>query len=101
VNLDGISLPAGTRVTVCIGAANRDTAQFAEPDRLDVGRSPNRHLAFASGVHQCAGMGVARLEAAIAIGRFLSRFPRYSLTASATRGGRARFRGFLRVPCKL
>jgi cytochrome P450 len=101
VDLDGISLPAGTRVTVCIGAANRDPGQFAEPDRLDVGRSPNRHLAFASGIHQCAGMGVARLEAAIAIGRFLSRFPRYSLTASATRGGRARFRGFLRVPCKL
>ena len=96
-----MALPAGTQITVCIGAANRDPEQFVEPDRLDVGRSPNRHLAFASGIHQCAGMGVARLEAATAIGRFLARFPRYSLAAAPTRGGRARFRGFLRVPCIL
>jgi cytochrome P450 len=101
VPLGGVSLPAGTRITVCIGAANRDPGQFADPDRLDVARSPNRHLAFASGIHQCAGMGVARLEAATAIGRFVARFPRYSLAAPPTRGGRARFRGFLRVPCNL
>ncbi len=101
VELGGLALPAGTQITVCIGAANRDREHFVEPDRLDVGRSPNRHLAFASGIHQCAGMGVARLEAATAIGRFLGRFPRYSLAAAPTRGGRARFRGFLRVPCIL
>ena len=101
VELGGVSLPAGTQITVCIGAANRDPEQFLEPDTLDVGRSPNRHLAFASGIHQCAGMGVARLEAETAIGRFLRRFPSYSLAAAPTRGGRARFRGFLRVPCKL
>jgi len=101
VKLDGVALPAGTQITVCIGAANRDAEQFLEPDTLDVGRSPNRHLAFASGIHQCAGMGVGRLEAATAIGRFLGRFPSYSLATAPTRGGRARFRGFLRVPCKL
>jgi cytochrome P450 len=101
VQLGGVSLPAGTQITVCIGAANRDPDQFLEPDTLDVGRSPNRHLAFASGIHQCAGMGVARLEAETAIGRFLGRFPSYSLATAPTRGGRARFRGFLRVPCKL
>ncbi|MGC1387028.1 MAG: cytochrome P450, partial [Steroidobacteraceae bacterium] len=101
VDLGGVSLPAGTQITVCIGAANRDPEQFVEPERLDVARAPNRHLAFASGIHQCAGVGVARLEAAIAIGRFLKRFPFYSLATAPTRGGRARFRGFLRVPCKL
>jgi len=101
VQLGAVSLPAGTQITVCIGAANRDPEQFLEPDTLDVGRSPNRHLAFASGIHQCAGMGVGRLEAATAIGRFLGRFPSYSLATAPTRGGRARFRGFLRVPCKL
>jgi len=101
VELGGVALPAGTQITVCIGAANRDSEQFLEPDTLDVGRSPNRHLAFASGIHQCAGMGVARLEAEIAIDRFLRRFPSYSLAAAPTRGGRARFRGFLRVPCRL
>jgi cytochrome P450 len=101
VEIGGVSLPAGTPITVCIGGANRDPEQFIEPDRLDVGRAPNRHLAFASGIHQCAGMGVARLEAATAIGRFLGRFPSYSLATAPTRGGRARFRGFLRVPCQL
>jgi cytochrome P450 len=99
--LGGIELAPGTQITLCIGAANRDPAVFAEPNKLDIARTPNRHLAFGSGIHQCAGVGVARLEAAIAISRFLGRFPRYALCAAPTRGGRARFRGFLRVPCTL
>jgi cytochrome P450 len=99
--LGGIELAPGTQITLCIGAANRDPSVFAEPHELDIARAPNRHLAFGSGIHQCAGVGVARLEAAIAIGRFLGRFPRYALCAAPTRGGRARFRGFLRVPCRL
>ena len=92
-------LPAGTPVTLCIGAANRDPAQFPDPERFDVGRTPNRHLAFATGAHQCAGMALARLEGAIAISRFLARFPDYALTGEPVRGGRVRFRGFLSVPC--
>ena len=75
VELGGIAMPAGTPVTLCIGAANRDPAQFADPERLDVGRTPNRHLAFGTGAHQCAGMALARLEGAVAISRFLARFP--------------------------
>ncbi len=97
--LGGIALPAGTPVTLCIGAANRDPQQFAEPERLDVGRTPNRHLAFGTGAHQCAGMALARLEGAIAISRFLARFPNYALNGEPVRGGRVRFRGFLSVPC--
>jgi cytochrome P450 len=92
-------MPAGTFVTLCIGAANRDPAQFADPENLDIGRTPNRHLAFATGPHQCAGMALARLEGAIAISRFLARFPGYELTGAPVRGGRVRFRGFLSVPC--
>jgi cytochrome P450 len=99
VELGGLALPAGTPVTLCIGAANRDPAQFPDPERFDVGRTPNRHLAFASGAHQCAGMALARLEGAIAISRFLARFPRYALSGEPVRGGRVRFRGFLSVPC--
>ena len=99
VELGGIKLAAGTPVTLCIGAANRDPAQFADPEDLDVGRTPNRHLAFGTGAHQCAGMALARLEGAIAISRFLARFPRYALSAPPVRGGRVRFRGFLSVPC--
>ena len=79
VELGGIALPAGTPVTLCIGAANRDPAQFADPERLDIGRTPNRHLAFGTGAHQCAGMALARLEGAIAISHFLARFPHYAL----------------------
>jgi cytochrome P450 len=99
IELGGITLAAGTSVTLCIGAANRDPGQFADPETLDIGRTPNRHLAFATGAHQCAGMALARLEGAIAISRFLARFPGYTLDGEPIRGGRARFRGFLSVPC--
>ena len=75
VELGGITLSAGTPVTLCIGAANRDPKQFTDPENLDIGRTPNRHLAFATGPHQCAGMVLARLEGAVAISRFLARFP--------------------------
>jgi cytochrome P450 len=101
VQLGGVNLPAGTQITLCIGAANRDPKQFPAPDELDIGRLPNRHLAFASGIHQCVGMSVARLEAATAISSFIRRFPAYSLSATPTRGGRVRFRGFLNIPCNL
>ncbi|MFT7573820.1 MAG: cytochrome P450 [Alphaproteobacteria bacterium] len=99
--IGGREVPAGTRVTLCIGAANRDPERFAKPDVLDVGRQPNRHLAFASGAHQCIGMNVARLEGRIAIGRFLARFPDYRAAGEFVRGGRVRFRGFLSLPVQL
>ncbi len=100
VELGGFAMPEGTRLTLCIGAANRDPEQFADPERFDVGRTPNRHLAFASGSHACAGMSLARLEGQIAIGRLLQRFPRYELAGAPTRGGRVRFRGFLHIPVR-
>jgi cytochrome P450 len=101
VEIGGVQMPAGTFVTLCIGAANRDPAQFENPEQLDIGRTPNRHLAFATGPHQCAGMALARLEGAIAISRFLARFPGYELSGAPVRGGRVRFRGFLSVPCRV
>ena len=94
----GIDIPAGSLLTLCIGAANRDPAVFDQPDQLQLERQNNRHLAFGLGIHQCAGMSLARLEGRIAIGRFLQRLPDYRLTEPPTRGGRARFRGFLHVP---
>jgi len=99
IELGGLTLPAGTPITLCIGAANRDPAQFPDPESFDIGRTPNRHLAFATGAHQCAGMALARLEAAIAISHFLARFPNYAQNGQPVRGGRVRFRGFLSVPC--
>ena len=98
-------LPQGALLTLCIGAANRDPAQFINPNSLDLSRgdaragaAPNRHLAFGFGIHQCAGLSLARLEGRIAIGRFLQRLPNYRLTLAPARGGRARFRGFLSAP---
>jgi len=97
----GVELEPRARVTLCIGAANRDPAQFPDPDRLDVRRKPNRHLAFGAGAHQCAGLHVARVEGRIAIARFLARFPNYRAAGAPVRGGRARFRGFRSLPLAL
>lgn len=100
-NLDGVALPAGTLVTLCIGGANRDPDVFADPEHLDIGRAPNRHLAFASGPHICAGLALARLEGRIAISRFLERFPDYAANGQGQRAPRVRFRGFTHLPVKL
>ena len=99
--IGGFQLAPHTQVTLCIGAANRDPDAFAEPDRLDIGRHPNRHVAFGSGIHQCVGMGLGRLEGKVAIGRFVARFPGYVLAGTPVRAQRARFRGHLRLPAVL
>lgn len=98
VEIGGVAMEPGTFVTLGIGAANRDPAQFPDPDRLDIARTPNRHLAFGSGIHACAGMSLARIEGKIAIGRLIERAPSIKKTGEFRRGGRARFRGFLSYP---
>jgi hypothetical protein len=99
--IGGVAAPAGTLVTLCIGAANRDPERFEDPERFDVARQPNRHLAFAGGAHMCAGMNLARLEGRIAIAAFLARFPDYALTAPPRRAARVRFRGFSSLPARV
>jgi len=99
--LGGVRIAAGSYVHICIGAANRDPKQFPDPDRLDIRRRPNRHLAFATGIHACAGMSLARMEAEVAIGRLLRRFGRIEPAGTPVRGGRARFRGFSSYPVRL
>jgi cytochrome P450 len=101
VAIGGETLAAGTLVTLCIGAANRDPAAFENAENFDIARNPNRHLAFAAGAHQCAGMNLARMEARIALAAFLKRFPDYTLDGKPTRSRRARFRGFAAMPLKL
>ena len=96
-----MALPAGSLITLCIGAANRDPEVFAQPERVDITRAPNRHLAFASGAHACVGLTLARLEGRIAIGRFLARFPNYAASGPAHRARRVRFRGFTTLPVTL
>ena len=82
-------------------AANRDPGSFPSPDRFDISRTPNPHLAFAAGAHACAGMSVARLEAQIGLSRVAQRLPDLTLVPSAERAMRARFRGFKRLPATL
>jgi cytochrome P450 len=96
-----VVLEPGTYLTLCIGAANRDPQEFADPDRFDIARQPNRHLAFAAGAHACAGMAVARLEGRVAIARALQRFPELRLSGEPIRGRRARFRGFTSLPAQV
>jgi cytochrome P450 len=99
--LGGVAMQEGDLITIAIAAANRDPKYFPDPDRFDVGRTPNRHLAFASGIHVCAGMNVARLEGRIALERFLKAFPNYRLDGEPLRSPRARFRGFIALPAVL
>ena len=97
----GETVEPGTRIHLAIGAANRDPRQFADPDRLDLSRKPNRHLAFAQGPHLCAGFSLARMEGRFAIARFLRRFPDYALSGTPMRTGRVRFRGFASLPARV
>jgi len=96
-----VELPAGSFVTLAIGSANRDPSVFHEPDRLDIGRKPNPHLAFGQGHHACAGMNVARLEARIAFGRLIARYPGLQLRGAPQRDRRIRFRGWRTLPVSL
>jgi cytochrome P450 len=79
-DMAGQRLRRGDPVLLMLGSANRDPGEFRDPDRLDIARSPNRHLAFSQGIHFCLGAPLARLEGQIAIGRIFERFPRARLT---------------------
>jgi cytochrome P450 len=79
VPVGGVVIPAGEWVFPAISSANRDPAQFPGPDRLDLGRDTSGHVAFGHGIHYCLGAPLARMEAEVALGALLARFPRISL----------------------
>jgi cytochrome P450 len=79
IELEGGTIKAGDRVSLSLSAANRDPAQFPDPDRLDITRTENNHLSFGAGAHYCIGANIARAEAQIAIGTLVQRFPALAL----------------------
>jgi pimeloyl-[acyl-carrier protein] synthase len=79
VEISGRSIPAGEMLSAVIGAANRDPAQFPDPDRFDITRDPNRHIAFATGIHFCLGAPLARTEARVAFARLFEQLPNLRL----------------------
>ncbi|HLO03356.1 MAG TPA: cytochrome P450 [Symbiobacteriaceae bacterium] len=99
VELGGKLIRAGQDVHALLGAANRDPAVFADPDRLDITRSPNNHLAFAVGNHYCVGAPLARLEVQIALATLLQRLPHLALASEQPQWKRSVvFRGLTALP---
>ena len=83
VVIDGRTIAKGEMVMPFIGAADRDPAQFVDPDRLDIGRTDNRHIAFGWGIHFCLGAPLARVEGQIAINTLVQRLPKLALATEA------------------
>jgi len=104
VEVAGMKIPRGRSVAVLLASANRDEARFADPDRLDLGRAPNKHVAFGFGAHYCVGALLARVEAKIAFPALARRFPGAALAVpkAKLRWRRSRaLRGLEALPLRL
>jgi cytochrome P450 len=98
VDFGGKTIPKNARVWGLLAAANRDPEAFRDPDRLDVARRPNEHLAFGGGAHYCLGAHLARLEGQIAIGSLVARFDDLALVSDTVEWGPSLFRVPGRLP---
>jgi cytochrome P450 len=83
IDLGGVTIPESRLVLAMIGAANRDPRHFPDPERFDISRAPNPHLAFGHGIHFCLGARLARLEGKIALTDLLARMSTFELASSA------------------
>jgi len=98
VRIGGKDIRAGTEVDLLLGAANRDPGHFPDPDRFDVGRPENRPVAFGYGIHFCLGAALARVEAQVAVGALVQRFPRLRLDGAPERRPGVVLRGLGSLP---
>ena len=102
VEIGGKAISRGSIVVAVLGAANRDPAHFPDPERLDVTRRENRHIAFGFGIHFCLGAPLARVEGQIAIGTLLRRLPRMELASAAPEWRESSIlRGLTTLPVRL
>jgi cytochrome P450 len=102
VEISGVTIPAGDRVSAMVAAANRDPEHFSDPDRLDIGRRIDRHLAFGHGTHFCLGAMLARLETVVALTAYLPRFPSARPVEDGLAWGRdVSFRSLLALPVRV
>ncbi len=99
--LNDTVLPAGTYIHTSIAGANRDPAVFTDPEKFDISRKPNRHLAFIAGIHVCLGATLSRLEGKAAIGQLVQRFPDIQATGTGELNPLARFRGYNKLPVRI
>ena len=99
--IGGTQVEAGTYIHTSIAAANRDPAIFTQPDTIDFNRSPNRHIAFITGIHVCLGATLARYEGKIAFRQLVKRFPKMVAAGTPERMPLARFRGYSKLPVRL
>jgi cytochrome P450 len=105
VAIEPIELSAGTVApgeiaALLIAAANRDPDVFADPHRLDLGRTPNHHLGFGTGIHACLGAALARLEADVAFPALVTRWPRLRLDGRPRWRPTFVLRGLARLPVR-
>lgn len=101
IELTDTVIPKGTYIHTSIAGANRDPAVFDDPDRVDITRKPNKHIAFITGIHVCLGASLARMEGRIALGRFVRRFPKLAANGPSEMMPLARFRGYSSLPVTL
>jgi cytochrome P450 len=98
LEIGGAQMRPGHFVMTLLGAANRDPAQFPEPDRLDLGRHPNQHMSFGRGIHFCLGAPLARVEGQVALGSLVRRFPQLRLDGEAVQRDTVTLRGLESLP---
>ena len=102
VELSGTTIPAGARIHMLFAAANRDPEFFAEPERFDIARTTNPHMAFGFGIHRCLGASLARTEVRVGLDELLARFPDYQVGYDgAVRMPSDTNRGFSHLPVTL
>src|SRR5262249_40411448 len=101
VEVGGQAIKPGRVVLLMLGSANRDERQFSDPDRLDIGRHPNQHLAFGGGIHTCLGVGLARASGAVLFDRLATLCGTLSAAGPVVRRPHPNLRGYASAPVEL